>query len=350
MGKEEENTVVRGFKGFSKDFKCRDKQYGTDETFEEEGNIELCKHGMHFCEYPLDVFGYYEPGLGSRYCEVSTDCASPKAQGSDSKRVTSRLSVGVEISIPGIVQAAVKYVLERITSEKTESNTGDQSAATNTGDYSAATNTGNRSAATNTGNRSVATNTGDYSAATNTGDYSAATNTGDYSAATNTGDYSAATNTGNRSVATNTGYYSAATNTVNRSAAPNTGDYSAATNTGDYSAATNTGYRSAATNTGNRSAATNTGDQSAATNTGYRSAATNTGYRSAASVEGEQSVAISTGENGRVKGALGCGICCVERDEDDGHIVAIKAAIVDGEIVKADTWYSVKNEEFVEVE
>ena len=51
-------------------------------------------------------------------------------------------------------------------------------------------------------------------------------------------------------------------------------------------------------------------------------------------------------------GALGCAICCVERGKLDGEtypILAVKAAIVDGETIKADTWYMLKNGEFVEV-
>jgi hypothetical protein len=52
-------------------------------------------------------------------------------------------------------------------------------------------------------------------------------------------------------------------------------------------------------------------------------------------------------------GALGCAICCVERGEWDGEtypIIAVKAAIVDGEKIKAGTWYQLKSGEFVEVE
>ena len=159
----------------------------------------------------------------------------------------------------------------------------------------------------------------------NTGDYSAATNTGDYSAATNTGDYSAATNTG---------------------------DYSAATNTGNCSAATNTGNCSAATNTGNCSAATNTGNCSAATNTGYRSAATNTGYRSAASVEGKDSIAIVTGKDSKAKGTLGCWIVLTEREDWNGKtypIKEVKAFKVDGEVIKADTYYKLVDGKAVEI-
>ena len=141
-------------------------------------------------------------------------------------------------------------------------------------------------------------------------------------------------------------------NTGDCSAATNTGDCSAATNTGDRSAATNTGDRSAATNTGYRSAATNTGDRSAATNTGNYSAATNTGDCSAANVEGKESVAIVTGKDSKAKGSLGCWLVLTERGEWDGKgypIKEVKAFKVDGDKVKADTWYKLVDGEPIEV-
>ena len=143
--------------------------------------------------------------------------------------------------------------------------------------------------------------------------------------------------------ATNTGNKSAATNTGNKSAATNTGDYSAATNTGDYSAATNTGYQSAATNTGY---------QSAATNTGNKSAATNTGDYSAAIVEGKESIALATGIKSKAKGKIGCFIVLTEWKEinNEYHIVDIKSAKVDGENIKEDTFYTLKDGKFVEVD
>ena len=150
----------------------------------------------------------------------------------------------------------------------------------------------------------------------------------------------------------NTGYRSAATNTGYRSAATNTGDCSAATNTGNRSAATNTGNYSAATNTGDCSAATNTGNYSAATNTGNYSAATNTGNRSAASVGGRESVAIVTGKDSMAKGAPGCWIVLTERGDWDGTtfpIEEVKAFKVDGEKIKAGTFYKLVNGEAVEV-
>ena len=337
------DNIIRGFKGFDKDLKCRGFQYEIGKDYEHEGEVKCCERGFHFCENPFDVFRYYSP-CDSRYCEVECDGNADKAN-DDSKVATSHIHISSEIGLNGLIKAGVKFILDKVNYKDMKStNTGDYSAATNTGDQSAATNTGDQSAATNTGCRSAATNTGDYSAATNTGDYSAATNTGCRSAATNTGYRSAATNTGDYSAATNTGDYSAATNTGYRSAATNTGYYSAATNTGDYSAATNTGYRSAATNTGDYSAATNTGDQSAATNTGDYSAAT---------VEGKESVALVTGKESIARGALGCWIVLTERGDFDGvafPIKEVKAFKVDGANIKDNTFYRLVDGKPVEVE
>ena len=96
-----------------------------------------------------------------------------------------------------------------------------------------------------------------------------------------------------------------------------------------------------------------TGYQGAASATGDRGAASVTGDWGAASATGEAGVALAAGYECKAMGALGCAICCVERSEWDGNtypIIAVKAAIVDGEKIKADTWYRLKNGKFVEVE
>ena len=318
------NKIIKGYKGFDKDLKCRDFQYEVGKEYSTDKAV-ACKTGFHYCENPMDVLGFYAPcgdtGNLNRFCKV--EGSGDFDMSMDDKLCCTHLKVKAEIGLQGLIKAGVKFILDRVKwDDNKQSNTGDYSAATNTGCYSAATNTGCYSAATNTGDYSAATNTGYRSAATNTGDYSAATNTGDYSAATNTGDGSAATNTGDGSAATNTGYYSAAS---------------------DRSAATNTGYSSAATNTGYYSAATNTGDYSAATNTGNCSAA---------NVEGKESVAIVTGKDSKAKGALGCWLVLTERGEWDGKgypIKEVKAFKVDGDKVKADTWYKLIGGEPIEV-
>ena len=196
--------TIKGFKGFDKDLKCRGYQYEVGQYFQEEGKIEACSKGFHFCENPFDVFSYYPPSSENginRYCVVEGGGSIDK-DSDDTKIACSKLHISAEIGLKGLVEAGVKFILDKVNwKDCKESNTGNQSAATNTGDQSAATNTGDQSAATNTGNQSAATNTGNYSAATNTGDRSAATNTGDQSAAQVSGKDSIAIVTGKDSKA-----------------------------------------------------------------------------------------------------------------------------------------------------
>ncbi|MFA7175278.1 MAG: hypothetical protein WC340_18030, partial [Kiritimatiellia bacterium] len=170
------SDTIKGYKGFDKNLKCQNHQYEIGGEYEEPV-AKCCHKGFHFCEAPLDVFGYYSPAE-SRFCEVEGGGEIDKDKDGDSKVCCTHLRIGAEIGLKGVIDAGVKFILERVKwGTAKESNTGDYSAATNTGDYSAATNTGDHSAATNTGYRSAATNAGDRSAATNTGYRSAATNT-----------------------------------------------------------------------------------------------------------------------------------------------------------------------------
>ena len=93
----------------------------------------------------------------------------------------------------------------------------------------------------------------------------------------------------------------------------------------------------------------NTGYHSAATSTGHQSAATNTGNWSAATVGGAESIAVVTGYGSKAKGAVGCWLVLAERDEKM-HILGVQAVCVDGETIKADTFYMLKNGAITEVD
>ena len=92
-------------------------------------------------------------------------------------------------------------------------------------------------------------------------------------------------------------------------------------------------------------------DNAKESNTGNRSAATNTGYQSAATVTGKESVAMAIGYDSKAKGSLGCYLVLSEWKHIDGeyHIVDVQSTKVDGETVKADTFYKLVNGKFVEV-
>ena len=195
---------MKVYKATDKDMKCRGFQYTLGKTAEVDGDIELCERGLHACEMPLDVLGYYVPGDGSRYFEAELDEVSNK-KSDDTKRVGKKLTLSAEIGIPGLVKAQVEYVkaqcdfdnaIKKADAEKKNHATGDRGAAYATGDSGAASATGWSGAASATGESGAASATGERGAAYATGDRGAASATGWSGAASATGKYCVAMTTG----------------------------------------------------------------------------------------------------------------------------------------------------------
>ena len=285
---------MKVYKATDKDMKCCGFQYELGKTADVKGDIKLCENGLHACEMPLDVLGYYAPGNGSRYFEAELEDVSDEKHSDDTKRVGKRLTLSAEIGLPGLVKAQVEYVkaqcdfdnaIKKANAEKKKYATGDMGAASATGVSSAASATGESGAASATG----------WSGA-----------------------------------------------------ASATGNMGAASATGWRGAASATGVRGAASATGWRGAASATGVMGAASATGESGAASATGWRGAASATGKCCVAMTTGVCGRVMGELGNAIVCVERNTN-GDIATILAGIVDGETLKPGVWYTVKNGKWTEV-
>jgi hypothetical protein len=147
---------IKSFKGFDKNLKCKGFQFEIGKEYE-ESDAKVCKQGFHACEQPIDVFSYYAPG-SSRYCEVEQRGKIDR-EGNDSKVASSRIKVGAEIGILGIVKAQIEYVKSHTTTENIDpqmATAGFKGAAT-AGDYGAAT-AGNYGAATARGSSSVGKN------------------------------------------------------------------------------------------------------------------------------------------------------------------------------------------------
>nr|DAE22179.1 MAG TPA: hypothetical protein [Siphoviridae sp. ctLsx2] len=162
---------MKVYKATDKDMKCRGVQYELGKTAEVEGDIELCENGLHACEMPLDVLGYYAPSDGPRYFEAELEDVSDEKRSDDTKRVGKKLTLSAEIGIPGLVKAQVEYVkaqcdfdnaIKKSNSEKKNHATGESGAASATGKGCVAMTTGKRGAASATGKGCVAMTTGFY--------------------------------------------------------------------------------------------------------------------------------------------------------------------------------------------
>ena len=81
---------------------------------------------------------------------------------------------------------------------------------------------------------------------------------------------------------------------------------------------------------------------------GVSGTATVTGRDGRASALGEQCIAVAWGQDSLAKGTLGNWIVVSERGSS-GDIVDAKLALVDGDTIRADTWYTLRRGEIVEV-
>ena len=143
------------------------------------------------------------------------------------------------------------------------------------------------------------------------------------------GDYQKAT-VGNRGVA-NAGYSGVAN--AGDSGVANAGNRGVA-NAGDSGVA-NAGYSGVA-NAGNRGVA----------NAGNRGVAVSRG----SSKSGENGISVVRGDNVKAKGELGALLVVAEEYDYDYAIKSYAVGIVDGEIIKADTWYKCVDGKLVEVQ
>ena len=152
------------YKGFNKDMTCRGFQYEEGKEYEENEAI-ACEKGFHACEYPLDCFNYYSPNE-SVYHVVEQSGEISKHE-DDSKVASTKIKIGAEINIAGLVKAAIEYTTKRINPE-TKSD----------GDYGASSATGNYGASSATGDKGASSATGDYGASSATGYKGASSATG----------------------------------------------------------------------------------------------------------------------------------------------------------------------------
>ena len=203
---------IKSYKGFNKDMTCRDFQYKEGGEYEEK-QADVCNSGFHACEYPLDCFYYYSPNC-SVYHEVEQEGEFSKRNNGDSKIASTKIKIGAQINIAGLVKAAIEYTTERVKKEAdsdephgASSATGYCGASSATGNCGASSATGYYGASSATGYKGASSATGDYGASSATGNYGASSATGDYGASSATGYKGASSATDPESIAVAWGYH-----------------------------------------------------------------------------------------------------------------------------------------------
>ena len=289
---EEEKKVVKAYKGFNRDMTCRGFQFeeGKTYTLPEGEEPELCKRGFHACLDPLDCLRYY--GItNSVFHEVELEGVVEKKDRNDTKICGKTIKIGAEIDIDAMIDISIKNQFDKLKSvSDLPKNKNDNVNLASSGDYANLTSSEKCANFASSGKCAKLTSSGDYAQLTSSG-------------------------------------YGASL--------ASSGDYAQLTSSGDYAQLTSSGY--------------NANLASSGISTRLASSGTCTKLECLA----ENGVAAAIGKNSRIKGRVGTWITLAEYGEWNGKCYPckrVKSVMIDGEKIKADTWYKLENGEFVEVE
>ena len=151
----ETNRVIKSYKGFDKNLKCRGFQYEIGKEYEEK-DIEICSRGFHACENPLDVFSYYDM-IGSRFCEVEQSGKIQKKD-DDTKVCSSRIKIKSELKLADMINLGVEWLKEKTNPSKiinmiTDEKSGNYAQIGSSGDYAQIGSSGDYAKIGSSGNR-----------------------------------------------------------------------------------------------------------------------------------------------------------------------------------------------------
>ena len=310
---------MKGYKGFNPGLICKDKQYQENTVFEEP-EAKICEKGMHFCENPFDVLGYYDlicsDGTPNEFAEVEA-LDEPKTD--DKKKFCSRkLKIGVKLGLSGFIKACVDFVLEKTLAEMPSENVI-------SGDYAKIGSSGDSAQIGSSGDSAKIGSSGDYAKIGSSGNSAKIGSSGDYAKIGSSGNSAQIGSSGNCAQIGSSGNCARIGSSGNCARIGSSGDYARIGSSGDYAQIGSSG---------NCARIGSSGDSARINCTG------------------EDSVICCAGHGSVVKASVGCWITLAEWKFDDAkqrHVpVCVKTEYVDGEKIKADTPYMLKNGEFVE--
>ena len=305
---------MKGFKAFGKGMICKGKQYAENTVFEEKEAI-ICESGMHFCENPLDVLDYY-PLVDSNgnVVEVAEVEALDECQTDDNKKYcTKKLKIGFKLSLKEFVKAAIDFALEKNDGKVSTgygaklASPGDGAKLASAGDYAKLASAGYGAQLASAGDGAQLASAG-YGAQLASAGYGAKLASAGYGAKlASPGDYAQLASSGN--------YAQLASS----------GDYAQLASSGDYAQLASSGYGAKLASSGD--------------------------YAQFAS-SGNYAVIAGIGRCNKAKGKKGSWLVLAEwvyNDIEEKYIpVCVKAAQIDGAVIKEDTFYKLENGEFKE--
>ena len=162
-------NIIKSYKGFDKDFKCKDFQYEVGKEYEIEGEIKCCERGFHACESPMEVFDYYDM-LNSRFAEVEqSGQIDKKVDNKSTKICSSRIKIKAELNLADIINIGIEWLKDITSSSKVKADTD---LNDNGGGYAKIGSSGDSAQIGSSGDSAKIGSSGDYAQINSTGEYS----------------------------------------------------------------------------------------------------------------------------------------------------------------------------------
>ena len=322
--------VIKSYKAFDKNMRCRDFQYEVGREYEMDGDIKCCNRGFHACKNPLEVWDYYDM-LNSRFAEVEQS-GKIDEEGNSTKVCSSHIKIKAELKLADIIKVGVEW-LKDITSPskfKTDgalNDNGDRNKQIGSSGYSAKIGSSGDSAKIGSSGYYAQIGSSGYSAKIGSSGDSAQIGSSGYSAKIgSSGDSAKIGSSGDSAKIGSSGDYAKI---------GSSGNYAQIGSSGDSAKIGSSGYYAQIGSSGDSAKIGSSGDSAKIDSTG------------------EDSVIMCAGNSSIAKAKVGSWITLAEwkwSDEKKHNVpVCVKTEYVDGENIKADTWYRLQKGEFIEV-
>ena len=356
---------MKGFKGFEKDFSCKGKQYEENTTYEEHGVGSCHKVVMHFCEDPWEVLNHYDlvdgNGNFSEFAEVE---ALGQVWNDGEKRATNKIHIGAKLGLKGFLKACIDFTLEKTKYESNGTNlsgyfekigsSGDFAKIGSSGYFAQIGSSGYSAKIGSSGNSAQIGSSGDYAQIGSSGDFAKIGSSG-YSAQIGSSGYSAKIgSSGNSAQIGSSGDYAQIGSSGDYAQIGSSGNLAQIGSSGDFAKIGSSGNSAQIGSSGDYAQIGSSGYFAKIGSSGYSAKIGSSGNSAQINSTGEDAVIMCAGSRSKAKGKKGSWITLAEwvKDEEKGRYVpvCVKTERVDGEKIKEDTYYTLKNGEFVEVE
>ena len=323
-------AAIKSYKGFDKNLKCRGFQYEIGKEYEMDGEIKVCSRGFHACESPLEVFDHYSM-IGSRFCEVEQDGNISK-EDRGTKICSSKIKIKAELKLDNMINLGVEWLKDITSPEKIKTSIKDNSS----GDGAQIGSSGNYAKIGSSGDGAQIGSSGYNAQIGSSGDDAKIGSSGNYAKIGSSGNYAQIGSSGDGAQIGSSGNYAQIGSSGDDAKIGSSGDYAKIGSSGDDAKIGSSGDDAKIGSSGDYAKIGSSGDDAKIDSTG------------------EGCVIMCAGINSVAKASKGSWITLSEwsySDKKKRYIpVCVKTEFVDGEKIKADTYYKLAGGVFKEIQ